>query len=50
MREDMRRAPAFLKAQFQSSTKAPVLVMTATAQTFKESRKSKNELEKIATV
>ena len=40
MREDMKRAPAFLKAQFQSSTKAAVLAMTATAQVYK---KKKNE-------
>ena len=33
MREEMSRAPAFLRAQFISTTKAPVLAMTATAQT-----------------
>ena len=49
MRENMRRAPAFLKAQFQTTTKAPVLAMTASAQTVKDKSSSKSEIEDIAT-
>ena len=48
MREDMSRAPAFLKAQFQTTTKAPALAMTASAQIHKTNKFSKNEVENIA--
>ena len=48
MHENMRRAPAFLKAQFQTTTKAPVLAMTASAQAFKTKKSSKSEIEEIA--
>ena len=43
MREEMSRAPAFLRAQFTSTTKAPVLAMTATAQTGSEDNKAGNQ-------
>ena len=48
MRQDMRRAPAFLKAQFQSTTKPPVLAMTASAQISKSLDHSNREIEQIA--
>lgn len=44
----MRRAPAFIKAQFQSTTKPPVLAMTASAQISMSGSNSKSEVEQIA--
>ena len=41
MRGDMRRAPAFLRAQFQAQTKAKVLAMTASAQIMKPKHNKK---------
>ena len=50
MRGDMSRAPAFLRVQVQSATKAPVLAMTASAKTSKTKSEQKSEIEEIATI
>ena len=50
MREEMSRAPAFLKTQFHSTTKAPVLAMTASAQTVRKKETMRNEIDEIADV
>ena len=47
MREDMYLAPSFLRAQVFSTTRAPVLAMTASAKVIPTAKGGKSELEQI---
>ena len=47
MREDMYLAPAFLKAQLLSTTKAPILAMTASAKIDVNMKNEGYEVEEI---
>ena len=47
MREEMNLAPAYLRAQLLSSTKAPVLAMTASAKVNFNLKNEKDEVEEI---
>ena len=47
MREEMNLAPAFIKAQVVTSTRAPILAMTATAKIKPSKPREKSEVDKI---
>ena len=47
MREEMNLAPAYLRAQLLSSTRAPVLAMTASAKVSATVKKQNDEVEEI---
>ena len=47
MREEMYRAPSFLKSQVVSSLNAPTHAMTASLKVSSESRKEKSQLDQV---
>ena len=47
MRQDMYNAPSYLRAQVATTTRAPVLAMTASAKVKGEQKKTKSEIEEI---